>query len=122
MPIPGKLSTEGQSLLVPQSLEEVLHDVVSDEGAHAFGVRCRGGRVETPVHPATDHGLLVVVSTKTRQRAQVVPSGVKLGPTHVAEVLEHEDVRHESGGLLAVDAWELALVPGDADKRSVPKS
>ena len=69
-----------------------------------------------------NHGLLVIVSTNTKQRTQVVPSGVKLGPTHVAEVLEHEDVRQEPGGLLAVDAWKLALVPGDANERSVTES
>ena len=52
----------------------------------------------------------------------MVPSGVKLGLTHVAEVHEREDVRHEPGGLLAANAWELALVPGDENKRSVTKS
>ena len=122
MPIPGKLPTEGRGLPCPQSLEEIVHDVVCEEGAHSLGVRCRGGRVEAPVVSTPNHGLLVIVSTNTRQRTQVVPSGVKLGPTHVAEVLEREDVGHEPSGLLAVDAWELALVPSDANKGSVSKS
>ena len=122
MPSLGKLPTEGRGLPFSQTLEEIVDDVVCEEGAHSLGVRCRGGRVEAPDFSTPNHGLLVIVSTNTRQRTPVVPSGVKLGPTHVAEVLEREDVRHEPGGLLAVEAWELALVPSDSNKRSAPKA
>ena len=117
MPVSGKLPTEGRGLPFPKTLEEVGHDVVCEERANPFWVRRREGRVEAPVFSTTNHGLPVIVATNTRQGTQVVPSGVKLGPTHIAELLEREDVGHDPCGLLAVDAWELAKKPGNTNEK-----
>ena len=63
MPVPCKFRTEGRGLPIPQSLEEILHDVVCEEGAHALGIRRREGRVETPVFHTPNHVLPAIVST-----------------------------------------------------------